>query len=395
MSDLSGITTPTDVLEVARCRTGLNDIDSQSWEPGLALVLDEVLTSPVFTPQGRQRILNDCVEALGRRLTVHGYIQAHPEVLHQQVERPLITLGMPRTGTTVISYLLDQDPRRRSLLYWECMQPVPPPTAATLRTDPRCQAMLAEQAGFLKAVKEANMTLPHWEDADGPTEDMFIHNQDFQALSWDAYLATSRYADWLINEADMTSTYEYQKRYLQVLQSKAPGTWSLKMPSHSVHIESLLKVFPDARLVWAHRDPYKATASLVGNLWALPKNMTLNPDAMDREAMGHNAMRQMKAHVERPLRVRDRLGDEHFFHIFYHEMMADPMAVMRKLYAWAGDELTPDVEARMRRWLAEHPQDRFGRAQYKLAEYGLSVQMLEPIFAEYLQTFDIELEGCV
>lgn len=27
------------------------------------------------------------------------------------------------------------------------------------------------------------------------------------------------------------------------------------MPSHSVHIEALLKVFPDARLIWTHRDP--------------------------------------------------------------------------------------------------------------------------------------------
>ena len=64
-------------------------------------------------------------------------------------------------------------------------------------------------------------------------------------------LATQRYAQWLFDETDMTTTYEYQKRYLQVLQSTAPGMWSLKMPSHSVHIDALLRVFPDARLIWA------------------------------------------------------------------------------------------------------------------------------------------------
>ena len=151
--------------------------------------------------------------------------------------------------------------------------------------------------------------MPHWEDADGPTEDMFLHNHDFKALAWDSWSATSRYADWLFDEADMTSTYEYQKRVMQVLQSTAPGTWSMKMPSHSVHIDALLKVFPDARLVWAHRDPYKATGSLC-NLWMLPQGMVMAKDDIDREDMGRNAMKQMTAHVNNPLRARDRIGDE-------------------------------------------------------------------------------------
>ncbi len=129
---------------------------------------------------------------------------------------------MPRTGTTVISYLLDQDPARRSLLHWECVHPVPPATHRTLRTDPRCLKLLAEQRRCCRP-SAAKMALPHWEDADGPTEDMFIHNQDFKGLSWDSFLPTHRYAGWLFDEADMSSTYEYQKRYLQVLQSKAPG----------------------------------------------------------------------------------------------------------------------------------------------------------------------------
>jgi hypothetical protein len=76
-------------------------------------------------------------------------------------------------------------------------------------------------------------------------------------------------------------------------------------------------------------------------------------------------------------------------------MMRDPMAVMRNIYNWAGDELNPEVETAMKQWLAEHPQDRFALNSYTLDQYGLSVQMLEPIFAEYLSTFDIELEsGC-
>jgi Sulfotransferase family len=392
MSEYDNIATADDVLKLAAQRTGLSETESDSWRDGLAIILDDLNNSPAFTPYGRERVLDDATNALGRRLQIHAYIQAHPEVLDAPVERPLIVLGMPRTGTTVISYLLDQDPARRSLLHWQCVHPVPPATTETRRTDPRCQALLEEQRKILEMVVQAKIALPHWEDADGPTEDMFIHNQDFKGLSWDSFLSTPRYYQWLFNETDMTSTYEYQKRYLQVLQSTAPGAWSLKMPSHSVHIEALLKVFPDARLVWAHRDPYKATGSLA-NLWKLPKGMVLRPEAIDLEAMGRDAMGQMQYHVERPLRARDRIGDERFFHMYYHEMMRDPMDVMRRIYEWADEPLSAETEASMRNWLAEHPQDRFALNAYSLEQYGLTVEQLEPIFAEYLDTFDIELEG--
>lgn len=392
MAEFDSVTTTDDVLDRAAERTGIAEIDSDSWRPGLAIVLHEVNTSPAFTPHGRDNVVSDCISALARRMRMSDYLKSFPEVLETPVTRPLFVLGMPRTGTTVISNLLDQDPARRSLLYWECMDPVPPPATETLRTDPRCLAQLEEQRNMLAAIRDANISIPHWDDADAPVEDMFIHNQDFKGLVWDAYMATPRYAEWLINEADMSSAYQYQKRYLQVLQSKAPGVWSLKMPSHSVHIDTLLDVFPDARLIWAHRDPYKAAASL-GNLWKLPKMTVLNADAIDPKAWGGNVKAQLKAHVQRPLRARERVGEGRFFDMYYHEMMADPLDVIRRIYDWAGDPLTPDVQARMRQWLGEHPQDRFAPYSYSLDEYNLTVDELNPLFAEYLDTFDIELEG--
>ncbi|MGA7051254.1 MAG: sulfotransferase, partial [Mycobacterium sp.] len=126
MGQFDAVTTPDDVLKLAAERTGVSDIDSDSWRPGLAIMLDEINTSPAFTPQGREQLIDDSINALGRRLQIHDYLQLHPDVLDAPVERPLVVLGMPRTGTTVISYLLDQDPARRSLLHWECLHPVPP-----------------------------------------------------------------------------------------------------------------------------------------------------------------------------------------------------------------------------------------------------------------------------
>jgi hypothetical protein len=385
------MTSVDEVLALASERTGLGELDSDSWREGLQVILD-LTDDPRMSESGAQMVIGRSVDALSNRLRVHAYVQDHPEVLEEKVERPLFILGMPRTGTTVASYLLDRDPERRSLLKWEAVDSAPPATPETLRSDPRCLKLMETDKQILEMITELGVAVPHWEDADGPTECMFLHEQDFKGLLWDSFTPGTRYADWLLDECDVTSAYEYQKLVLQVLQSGVPGRWSLKMPSHSVHLEALLSVFPDAQLVWAHRDPYKATGSLC-NLLMLPASMSLAEDAIDKAALGQNCKRQMREHVMRPLEVRDRIGDERFFHLHYADLMRDPIGVMRNLYEWSGDPLRPEVEQGMLSWLSDNPQHKLGMAEYTLAEYGLSIEELAPVFAEYLEAFEIEPEG--
>ena len=78
MSEYDNVTTVDDVLKLASQRTGLTDIESDAWREGLALILDELNTSAAYTPYGREHVLNDATNALGRRLQVHDYIQSHP-----------------------------------------------------------------------------------------------------------------------------------------------------------------------------------------------------------------------------------------------------------------------------------------------------------------------------
>ena len=136
-------------------------------------------------------------------------MKCHPEVNEQRIERPLVVLGLPRTGTSLASYLLDQDPLRRSLLTWEAEDSVPPAPPESLRTDPRCLKKKAELDVLAEGLKAADIPMVHWDEADGPTECLFVQNQDFKAYLWEAYMPTSAYADWL-SHADMSSAYEYR-----------------------------------------------------------------------------------------------------------------------------------------------------------------------------------------
>ena len=380
----------TERLVTRACeRAGLDDFGGDSWREGLTVLVQTVESAPGVSDGGRDYVYGQFVDALWNRLRVVDYLKHHPEVAAERIERPLVVLGLPRTGTSLASYLLDQDPNRRSLLTWEAENSVPPASPETLRTDPRCLKKKAELDALAEGPRAANIPMVHWDEADGPTECMFVQNQDFKAYLWEAFMPTSAYSDWLL-DADMTSTYAYERSVLQMLQSRAPGVWSLKMPSHAVHIETLLSTFPDVRIVWAHRDPFKATASFLRLNYLSRAVLGADFDVAD---VVSNVLRQLRAHVARPLHARQRIGDGRFFDLHYAALMRDPIGVMRSLYEWAGDELTSSTEEAMLTWLERNPQDRFGVQPYSLDGSGVTITDLEPVFDQYISTFDIELEG--
>jgi len=375
-----------EIAERAARRTGLADFGSDSWREGLEILLRSNAAAPP-PPELLERVHGMYVDALANRLRVVDHRRAHPAVAAERVERPLFQMGMPRSGTSLTSYLLDRDPARRSLLLWEAWDSAPPATPATHRTDPRCLALLERQRAELAA--SPDRVRPHVEFADGPTECIRLHGQDFKALMWELYMPVREYSRWVMS-ADMTSAYEYQRDVMQVLQSGVPGEWSLKMPSHALHIEALLRVFPDARFVVLHRDPYRALGSLFSKKSLEWERLTGDGSvAWLRE----HYIEQLAETAQRPMRLRERIGDAAFYDLRYADLVRDPIAAMRDLYAWAGDEFSAAVEARMRAWLEQNPQGRFGKHQYDLEQFGLTVADLEPHFGEYVETYAIEAEG--
>src|SRR5438067_571107 len=114
---------PTDSVGELTARaseaTGLEDFGSDSWREGLALLIDTLEHAPGVTESGRGDLFRQFVDALVNRLRVVEYRAQHNEVADEVIQPPVVILGLPRTGTTVASCLLDQDPSRRSLLNWE------------------------------------------------------------------------------------------------------------------------------------------------------------------------------------------------------------------------------------------------------------------------------------
>jgi len=375
------------LIEDAQRATGLERFDSDSFHEGLGILVTDI-NNDVDRPQSLvDRFRGDLVTALTRRLKVTDYLDKHPDLLTRPIERPVFVLGIPRTGTTMVSNLLAADPARRSPLTWEIDDPVPPATSATLYDDPRALKRLEEERAMLAA--RPDMGKYYRGSAVYPNECVFIHAHDFKTLMWESRGKLPGYADYVL-QMDTTSAYEYEKRYLQLLQSEAPGVWNLKMPSHALFIPTLLKVFPDARLIWTHRDPFTAVGSLCSLLSLGHMGYT---GKVDTEWLGQNYPKQAAEHANRAMDARDAIGEDRIIDVHYAEMMRDPIGTMRSVYAQLGDDFTPEAEAGMQGWVDDNPQDKFGRHEYKLGQYGLSVEGLMPLFERYLDRYDVEREG--
>lgn len=374
------------IAEAAMTTTGLDRFDADTWREGLDVLLADYNAQEHPEPL-IERMRGGLVQLLADRLRTTDYLDTRPELLDRPVEAPLFVFGMPRTGTTLLSNLLACDPARRSALTWEIEQPVPPATTATLKTDPRALAKLEQERALLAARPE--MGKYYRNSATYPNECMFFMIHDMKGLALESRGRLKEYRDWLFS-TDMTSAYTYHKRFLQLLQADAPGTWNLKMPSHGLWLETLLSVYPDAKLVWTHRDPFTATSSLCSIISMAHMGYV---GRIDHQWLGENSAYQAQLHLDRIMDSREALGHDRLVDVHYADLVADPMATIRRLYADLGDELSDEAAAAMQKWLDDNPQGKFGKHEYALSQYGLSVEELAPRFERYLSQYDVAREG--
>jgi hypothetical protein len=371
-----------EILNAAREKTGLPNPDSDSWREGLEILLRDHAKVNVLSERGRGRIKARYVEALATRMQVDEYIRHHPAVAKAPVKRPVFILGMPRTGTTMVSYLMDADPANRSLLKWEAYDGVPPAAPGAIRTDARCLAEKAKDEMIIKANPQGAAL--HFEAGDGPTECVHLVAQDFKSLMLAVISSTPTYHDWILF-CDMTPAFAHRKRVLQILQSTNPGRWVLKMPSDSLFIRTLFATFPDAKVIWTHRDPYATFASSMSMRGQ--SRPIFNKDA-DASYMRERFPLQLALHLSRPLEM-SRARPDDIYHLYYDDLVADPLAQMKSVYAWLRNEWTDATETAMRSWLEENPQGRFGPHRYSLAQWGFTKQDLEPYFSDYLRAHPV------
>jgi len=361
-----------DVVGAAVAQTGLDDFGDDSFREGLEILLTSLRGEARLNARGEAFIYPRITGHLAQRLQVEDWYRRHPEIDDVPIRPPLIGLGLPRTGSTALSILLAQDPNVRYLRRWESSQPCPPPSTVTGR-DPRVPADEGRMIGSRRHVPG---------DTHGPMECLELMALDFKSHIFQAFVQIPSYSTWLVQDADLTSTYEYQRRVMKLLQWGEPvRPWRLKSPSHVLFLDYLDRVFPDARFVMTHRDPTDVLLSVADVYADMICGFT---DHVDRHYIGRLNVEHWSLGMERALEFRATGADDRFYDIDFRAMQADPIGEVTRLYAWLGEPVSAEFEARMRSWWIASAHDREPSTHVDPMEYGLDLEKMRPLFGRYV-----------
>jgi hypothetical protein len=71
----------------------------------------------------------------------------------------------------------------------------------------------------------------------------------------------------------------------------------------------------------------------------------------------------------------------------FKDIVADPVAAVRQVYTHAAMDFTPEAAQAVRDWWAANPSDKHGQHKYELADYGLTREQVEHVYADYIATY--------
>jgi|KBSSwiStaDraftv2_1062776.scaffolds.fasta_scaffold07310_5 hypothetical protein len=375
-----------DLMDRARKATGFTDFGDAPLLHPLEVFCRSLNEESGLDAAGLDSARTSILTTLTERLKLEDWIGRHPEILDQRIAAPVNIIGLPRSGTTALSQFLSEDPSMRSIRRWELYTPSPPPDDAIGEADPRIAATRA-------AFEERDRRTPHYRSmlpvsAEDPSEHNAPMSFTFLNLQTPTLYTVPTYQAWLL-EADIAPGYAYLARVLKLLQWKAPRErWNLKNPMDLFSLPAFLKVFPDARLAWLHRDP----ASTIGSMCSLVSAIReAGGEAVDKLSLGPRILGYLAEAVRRAMRDRAALSLP-IVDLYNRDVGRDPVATIGDLYGRLGLPFTRSFEDHLRRRIAERPRGGFGQHRYALEAFGLTTADVRAQFLEYTETYQAPLE---
>jgi hypothetical protein len=366
------------VMAAARAQTGLEDFGDESFHSGLERLVRALHDEATLNEMGQVVLPYLVTNLLAQRLQVEDWYRRHPEIDDEPIVAPLIGLGLPRTGSTALSFLLAEDPHARSLRRWEAVEPCPPPSTVE-GPDPRIAR--AEESAALQDRMAPRLAALVPSTPTGPEECQDLMALSFRSHYFQAFAHIPSYSAWL-RDADLTETYAYEKRVLKLLQWGQPTRpWRLKCPSHLLWLDALDRVFPDARYVMTHRDPTDVMVSVADLYCEVAGQFSVD---VDPHGMGRLNVDHWTVAMQRLLDFRSDGGnDSRFYDIHFLAVQRDPIGEVRRLYEWLGEPVGDEFASGMERWWAAFAADRAENVHPPAARFGLDLDEVRRCFAGY------------
>lgn len=323
----------------------------------------------------------DIMRCLGNLLRLDAAEEADPAIRSRPITQPVFITGLPRSATTFLHTLLSLDPQNTVPRCWRTIYPYRP----TRFIPAALYRMNVEMQLRLFSCLTPGLSALHPLSADTPQECTDITAHIFQSLRFDTTHHIPSYQNWLESHGHQDA-FRFHRRFLQHLEAQTPDQrWILKSPDHVFTLDAIRSVYPDAKIVFLHRDPLSVVASCSKLTELLRRPFARH---IDRTEVGQQVSARLVESTERMIEAAS--GTDSILHLRYRDVVSAPMEAVSSLYHHSGRILGKEGEMRMRRWLARPRRRR--PHKYSIAEFGLDPRTLSERFASYIKTFDIEAE---
>ena len=362
----------------ATAQTGLSDFGGNDYREGLQRFLKAVSRIADDTDLHVAAAGQTALGLLCSRLVTQNSWNANPGWQDRAVIRPVIVMGIPRSGTTALHHLLSLDPQFQGLEHWFVWGPMARPPRETWAGHPQYQAAVARLAAWRAASPETM-------DAHSGEPDDFDECLTPMAQTFVSNFLTSMhdipdYDAWFRSQDEIPSYARYRDM-LQLVGLHDDRPWLLKNPSHTFGVEAMLKVFPDACVIQTHRHPAQSIASLVNLLSGFRELM--GGKKIDRAIVEARETSFWSEAMQHTMALEDRQPGR-IAHVWQHEIRDDPMGVVERIYGQCGLTLSPAAEQAMRQWAADNPPNATSNHIYKPVA---SERPLLDAFAPYIERY--------
>jgi Sulfotransferase family len=347
---------------------------------GLRQLVGAVASARSLGEPAKRRIEQEIVFGMIKSLLFERDLIAHPEIRNVPTAAPMFIVGFGRTGSTLLHNLLALDSAARAPRFWELWVPSPPPRSGAHGTDPRIAAAsryLAQIAAVMPGIFRIHPMAPqapdecHWMMRHGPH-----HTLRFPA---------SAYWEWFrqLEPDALRRLYAYYKLQTQHLRLFFPGArWVSKSLVHQLYFPVLFDVFPDACVIRLHRDPCRCIPSLAS---LAARMRSIYQQAVDAAELGDFMLEWFLLGAARMMQADAKYDSKRFFDVPYDDLIADPIRVVRAMYAHFGQNYTCEFDRAMRRYLLDNAaQHKSYRHAYELEQFGLSPSRVVKRTSEYL-----------
>jgi Sulfotransferase family len=386
LARLCGVPHADDLVSRARRRSGLVDFGVTPFAEALQMLLRSCREEADLSLFGRFAIRWDSLRFLSNLLRLRAEELRAPEILDLPIERPMLITGLPRSGTTFLHGLLAEDPANLVPRVWQLIHPYP-----TMRAGPDRRLQRVARQLRLFALLAPEFRRLHPIAANSPQECSEITAHVFASLRYDTTYRIPSYRRWL-DSSGHCDAYRFHKRFLQHLQHQAgrTGRWVLKCPDHVFALAAIREVYPDARLVFVHRDPLAVLLSVARLTGVLRRPFTRHIDKIE---IGRQDSDRWLTATELMIAAAERQPfAEPIFHVHYADLARDPLGVVTAIYRHFGIALAPSAADAIRRLVSLRPNGGYGARRYQFAEHGLDAARERERYARYTEHFGIHRE---